>query len=277
MYNIHLLIPINLPITDRITLKRVYIDTDLTVGQTTTLQDSTFHYLFRVLRCRDNEQIIAFNGDGNDYIGQLKQQSKKSADIIVTDSLINDKESPLHTTLIQAISKGERMDIAIQKAVELGVNEIYPVQTEFSAVKLDAKRLAKKHQHWQAIIQSACEQCGRAVLPILHEVQPITNIIGNISAQQKIMLHPYPKNNDKIQSLQILQTLSHTDSQPEQSSVKSVAVLIGAEGGLSEQEVEFAEQNNFIRLQLGQRILRTETATISALTLLQFLWGDYAE
>ncbi|MBS9781935.1 MAG: 16S rRNA (uracil(1498)-N(3))-methyltransferase [Gammaproteobacteria bacterium] len=251
-------------------MKRVYIDTDLTVGQTTTLPDSTFHYLFRVLRCRDNEQIIAFNGDSKDYIGQLKQLGKRSADIVVTDSQVNHKESPLHTILIQAASKGERMDIAIQKAVELGVNEIYPVQTEFSAVKLDAKRLAKKHQHWLAIIQSACEQCGRAMLPILHEVQPIADIIGNISAQKKIMLHPYPKHNNKIQSLQ---TLTHTDN----LSVQSVAVLIGAEGGLSEQEVELAEQNEFIRLQLGQRILRTETATISALTLLQFVWGDYAK
>ncbi len=246
-------------------MKRVYINTDLIVGQTTALPDSTFHYLFRVLRCRDNEQIIAFNGDGKDYIGQLKQHSKKSAEIVVTDSLPNHKESPLYTTLLQAISKGERMDIAIQKAVELGVNEIYPIQTEFSAVKLDAKRLAKKHQHWLSIIQSACEQCGRAVMPILHPVQPINEVIG-ISAQKKIMLHPYPKeHNDKHASI------LNTDS----PSVQSAAVLIGAEGGLSEAEVDLAEQNGFARIALGKRILRTETATISALTLLQFIWGDY--
>lgn len=253
-----------------IPLKRVYINTNLSVGQVNTLQDSTFHYLFRVLRCRDGEQIIAFNGDGNDYIGQLKQQSKKSADIVVTDSQANGKESPLHTVLVQAVSKGERMDIAIQKAVELGVNEIYPVQTEFSAVKLDAKRLDKKHQHWQAIIQSACEQCGRAVLPILHPVQPIEQVLDNINTQEKIILHPYQKNknDDRIRSLKLL----HTDK-----AVHSATVLIGAEGGFSDDEVAVAEDNGFARLSLGKRILRTETATISALTLLQFLWGDYEE
>ncbi len=261
MYNISFFRPRIYP------LKRVYINNDLTVGQTSTLPDSTFHYLFRVLRCRDNEEIVAFNGDGNDYIGQLKQNSKKSAEIIVSDSQINHKESPLHTTLLQAISKGERMDIAIQKAVELGVNEIYPVQTDFSAVKLDAKRLAKKHQHWQSIIQSACEQCGRAVVPKLHPVQSINEVIDNISAQKKILLHPYPKQNDE----------KHPSILTDSLSVQSVAVLIGAEGGLSETEVELAEQNGFIRLALGKRILRTETATISALTLLQFVWGDYAK
>ncbi len=249
-------------------MKRVYLNTELSVGQSATLQDDTFHYLFRVLRCRDNEQIIAFNGDGNDYMGCLQQQDKKTAAIVITDRLTNNRESSLYTILLQGISKGERMDIAIQKAVELGVNEIYPLQTEFSAVKFDVKRQEKKHRHWQAIIRSACEQCGRAVMPILHPIQTVVDVIPQVNAQQKIILHPYLENNTHSLSLQ-----SISDNPP----IKRTAVFIGAEGGLSDGEVTLAEQQGFKRLQLGKRILRTETATVSALTLLQFLWGDYAE
>lgn len=252
-------------------MKRVYLNTELHVGQTTLLQDSAFHYLFRVLRCRSDEEIIVFNGDGQDYLGKLQQQSKKSATIFIHQANINEKESPLHTTLLQGLSKGERMEMAIQKAVELGVNEIYPLQTTFSAVKLSADRQNKKHRHWQAIIQSACEQCGRASLPILHPLQSLAEAVPKIDAQQKLVLHPYA---DKTNH-EIYPTLSPTSA--DEQCVQRAAVLIGAEGGFSEAEIELAEQHGFNRLQLGQRILRTETATVSALTLLQFLWGDYAK
>ncbi len=233
-----------------------------------SLPHTTYHYLVRVLRCRHNEQIIAFNGDGKDYLGHLQQHSKKSARIVIERCLANHKESPLHTILLQGLSKGERMDMAIQKAVELGINEIYPLQTAFSALKLTPDRREKKYQHWQAIMHSACEQCGRAVVPVLHPVKTIAAVLPHIEAEEKMVFHPYPKIDNKPQFLSLLT--------PDQT-VGRVAVLIGAEGGLSDKEINLAEQHGFIRLQLGQRILRTETATVSAITLLQFLWGDYGK
>lgn len=249
-------------------MRRIYIDAPLQAGHNTQLQDTAFHYLFRVLRCKHGEQVCVFNGDGNDYIGTLQQHNKKSAEIILTDVTANTNESSLHSILFQGLSKGERMDIAIQKAVELGVNEIYPVQTEFSAVKLNAERQQKKYQHWQAIIQSACEQSERAVIPTLHPIQPLIPALGQCQAQHKIMLHPY-------QPDAATPTLLQSDAQP--ALPQRAALLIGPEGGLSDHEVDSAKQLGFTSLQLGSRILRTETATISALSLLQYVWGDYAQ
>ncbi len=243
-------------------MKRIYLNYPLEQATTTQLPDETFHYLFRVLRCRGKEKLIAFNGDGYDYHCELQQENKKSAQLIVHQRQKNENESPLKTILIQGLSKNERMDTAIQKAVELGVSEIYPVRTDFCAVKLAAERQAKKQQHWQAIITSACEQSERAVIPKLHELQPLSDVLQNLSAEIKIILHPYREKPVLVPSFW---------EQPAQS----VAIMIGPEGGFSDQEVTLAEQQGFIRQQLGTRILRTETATIAALTLIQNQWGDY--
>ncbi|MBS9777426.1 MAG: 16S rRNA (uracil(1498)-N(3))-methyltransferase [Gammaproteobacteria bacterium] len=244
-------------------MKRIYVASELNQKNISLLDDASFHYLFRVLRCRDGEKITVFNGDGNDYIGTLQQHNKKSASIHVTSCTKNTKESPLHTILIQAISKGDRMDFAIQKAVELGVTEIYPVQTEFSAVKLNEERQHKKQQHWQSIIQSACEQSQRSIVPKLHPVQPLESVLNSCNADKKIVLHPY-------KTEESTPTLSGQKTIP-----KKVALVIGPEGGLSQAEVDNTHIKGFTSLQLGTRILRTETATISALTLIQYLWGDY--
>lgn len=229
------------------------------------MQDSTFHYLFRVLRCRHDESLIAFNGDGYDYIGKVQQSTKKSGDFVVTDKQKNHNESPLHTCLLQGLSKGDAMDNAIQKAVELGVNAIYPLQTDYAALKLSDERLEKKYRHWQAIIISACEQSRRATIPTLQPLKPLSAVIAEIDSDQKLLLHPYQDKHSPT-----LSTLA-------KQSAQSAAVLIGPEGGLSDTEVAQAKQSGFYQLSLGQRILRTETATVSALTLLQLLWGDYAK
>lgn len=244
-------------------MKRVYLNHQLQQGDTLSLPNEAFHYLFRVLRCRGNERLIVFNGDGYDYRCELLPCDKKSAQLRILEKKYNHNESPLHTILIQGLSKNERMDMAIQKSVELGVSEIYPVRTEFCAVKLNNERQPKKQQHWQSIITSACEQSERATLPQLHELTTLPEVIESLSADIKILLHPYqnPKNHRKPSSWQ----------QP----AKRVAVMIGPEGGFSEAEVQLAEQQGFTRQQLGTRILRTETATISALTLIQHQWGDY--
>lgn len=246
-----------------IPLRRIYLDSILQQGVTTPLTDSAFHYLFRVLRCRDGESVVAFNGDGCDYTATLTQTDKKNATITVTDKTINDKESPLHTTLIQGVSKGDKMDHAVQKAVELGVNVVQPVQTMFSAVKFDEKRLQKKQQHWHSIMVNACEQSERAVLPTLSPLCDFSSAITHVEAACKLILHPYAL--PDTQQFTQLQALIPP----------SVALLVGAEGGFSETELTMALQRGFMPISLGKRILRTETAAVSALSIVQLLWGDY--
>lgn len=245
-------------------LKRVYLNAPLSINQKQALSDKQFHYLFRVLRCQPEEALIVFNGDGNDYTAHLQPRDKKSADIVITASRTNSNESPLQTTLIQGISKGERMDITIQKAVELGVNAIYPVMTEFCSVKLNRDRQQKKHQHWQAIITSACEQCQRAVIPTLHEVSPFAEIIEAIVSDKKLILHPYADSYP-----------TDTLNTSKESLVTTVTLCIGPEGGFSPTEINLAYQRGFMPIALGNRILRTETAAITALSLAQSAWGDF--
>lgn len=239
-------------------MRRIYINAELGNSKTLPLPEETFHYLFRVLRCSPQDDVIAFNGDGYDYHATVRQIDKKHGDIVIKHCVKNTNESPLYTVLLQGLSKGDRMDIAIQKAVELGVNEIYPVRTEFTTVKLDGTRETKKHQHWQSIITSACEQSERAIVPKLHVIQPLANAVNDLDCPQKIVCHPY-------------------DGLPKHSipaSVDRVALLIGPEGGLSHSDLAVVDQAGFTQLDLGQRILRTETATMSALSLAQFWWGD---
>ncbi len=259
-------------------MRRIYLNTPLAPNTTQTLSDEAFHYAVRVLRCRDGEYLSVFNGDGYDYIATLALTGKKHADIHISESTENTKESPLHTVLIQGLSKGERMDIVMQKAVELGVNEIIPVRTTFCAVKLDDKRLTKKMQHWQSIITSACEQSERAIVPTLHSLQSLSDALKKVEAEFKWMLHPYPVdfNVDNIDSTSQnqIQLQTHTQSFSEMKPA-SVAILIGPEGGFSDEEVELAMSQNFVTKALGSRILRTETAAISALSICQQHWGDW--
>ncbi len=247
-------------------MKRIYLNQSLSIGQTVKLTATLFHYLCRVLRCRVNENIIAFNGNGYDYHGVISSIDKRQARFIVQSKRLNSNESPLETTLIQGLSKGERMDIALQKAVELGVNTIYPVETAFNAVKMDEKRREKKWLHWQSIVISACQQSGRSTVPMLHPIQPLEDVIPIVSNDLNIMLHPYTEQTGQQKKLL---------TRPNRHSPSSVTLLVGPEGGLSPSEVNLAYQNNFLSLRLGKRILRTETATISALSIVQLLWGDW--
>lgn len=240
-------------------MRRVYLNELLTLQRTVCLNHDIFHYVVRVLRCRDGERLTVFNGDGFDYTAVLQFNGKKSASIYVEEKTPNHNESPLHITLLQGLSKGDRMDIVMQKAVELGVNAIIPITTEFCAVKLDEKRTQKKIQHWQSIMMSACEQSERAVLPTLQTLTPFTDAINMVDAEIKWLLHP------------------HTDDKAALAAdtVRRVAICIGPEGGFSPSEVHSAVAAGFVAKSLGKRILRTETAAIAALSLCQQLWGDW--
>ena len=167
---------------------------------------------------------------------------------------------PVEIYLAQGIARGEKMDFVIQKAVEMGVTQIYPVITERCNVRLDSEREQKRLQHWQAVVVSACEQSGRNYVPIVHAPMKLNLWLDSVNADKKFVLSPHVENK-----------LQEKMAQP-----ASIAILIGPEGGLSDQEVSAASQHGFTALQLGPRVLRTETAALAALAVLQFQFGDFS-
>lgn len=201
--------------------------------------------------------LILFNGDGHDYQAEIVSCSKKLATVSIANKNRLENESPLHTHLAIGVSRGERFDYVLQKATELGVSKITPLFTERTEVKLSGERLEKKMAGWQKIIVSACEQCGRAVIPKLNSVNTLASFIeGSLPAQRFVLHH---RNTQQIAA---------------SSEVNEVVFLVGPEGGLSEQEIEIANKQDFLNLALGPRVLRTETAPLAALTLMQHHWGD---
>jgi 16S rRNA (uracil1498-N3)-methyltransferase len=225
---------------------------------TLKLSPDAHHHLFTVLRTKENEEIIVFNGKGQSWRARVKSVGKKAGEIELIDSINENTESPLKIHLAQAVSKGERMDLVMQKATELGVTEITPILTERGNVKLDQERWDKKLAHWNEIMISACEQSGRSVLPVLNPVIDLKTWFTQLPQGLRLILSP-----TAAQPLK-------AETQPEQ-----VTLLIGPEGGLTEQEIEFATHRfQFQPIQLGPRILRTETAALAALSILQFAWGD---
>jgi 16S rRNA (uracil1498-N3)-methyltransferase len=239
-------------------LPRIYFDGDLKKGQSIALDRNASQHICKVLRLASGAEIRLFNGKGKSASAILEIASAKSATVKVTDEIHEPSESSLQLHLGLGISKGDRMDYAIQKAVELGITQITPLITERTIVRLDDKRESKKLEHWHGIIISACEQCGRSQLPALN---PVTKIIDWLPhrAVCKLVFDPESK-----------QTLS----QLEQAS--DVSILIGPEGGLSESEIAESMSNDFQSVRLGPRILRTETAVVTACSALQVLWGDLA-
>lgn len=221
-----------------------------------TLPDTVFRHAVQVLRLKSGSPIRLFDGHGYECEATLVDVQRREAVARLEQPLETATESSLSITLMQGISRGERMDFAIQKAVELGVTRIMPVVTERCNVPMDATRADKRQAHWQGVIISACEQSGRSVLPELMPVTPWTEALS-VSAACKIVLSP-----EATQTVRQLQPASE------------LALLIGPEGGLTEQEVMQAIEYDFNAIQFGPRILRTETASAAALAVLQSMWGD---
>ena len=222
------------------------------------LDKSASHYLLQVLRCKPGQPLQLFDGRGTQCDAVLQGATRHAAEVNLRHCNPVDRESPLHIRLALGISKGERMDFAIQKAVELGVSEIQPLQTEHSVVNLSTERAEKRLRHWQGIIISACEQCGRNQLPQLHPVQPLAQWLVKAPAGLLWLFEPQGQ-----------QRLAQ-QSRPEQA----ITLLIGPEGGLSAGEIDSACQAGFTPLLFGPRILRTETAVVASLSAIQTLWGD---
>ncbi|WP_320819602.1 16S rRNA (uracil(1498)-N(3))-methyltransferase [Thalassolituus sp.] len=237
---------------------RVYSEHLLSIAHKFPLDDQAAIHLIRVLRLAEGDPIRVFNGDGHEYNATLCQVSKKSAYFHVSAIERSDARMPLSLHLGQVVSKGDRMDFTIQKATELGVSDITPLWSERCDVRLKGERLDKKVEHWQRIAISACEQSGRNRIPTIHEPVNLNQWLAAVDCERKLLLHPHNQ-----------QPLT-ADKMP-----NSVALLVGPEGGFSDDEVTFSAKNGFDGLLLGPRILRTETAALTALSVLQYVWGDF--
>ena len=237
-------------------LSRFFIDAPLSLGQH-ELPETQAHYIGRVLRHAVGDAVQLFDGSGQEYRGELIEVGKKSVRVELTEQFSGLDESPLRVHLGQGLSRGERMDWAIQKATELGAAEITPIVSERCEVRLKDERADKRMSHWRQVAISACEQCGRSVLPRIHPPLLLADWLKQIDAELKLVLHPA--------------------AEPLQSHAKpgTLAFLIGPEGGLSEVEVQQATGAGFHPARLGPRVLRTETAPVVALAVAQQLWGDF--
>lgn len=242
-------------------IPRIYLPSQLIIGQSIELTEHAFNHAIKVLRLKQNAKLVLFDGLGNEFSALVETINKKNASAIIIKAIHSTPESNIAIHLGLGISKGERMDFAIQKAVELGVTEITPLFTDFCVVNLNEKRIQKRLQHWQGIIISACEQSGRSVLPIINTTTTLIKWAESIS---KICLVFDP-----------LATTSLKQVKPESDCIN---LVIGPEGGLSPKEIlELNKKENFHTVKFGSRILRTETAAISAITAIQLLWGDLLE
>ncbi|WP_439328066.1 16S rRNA (uracil(1498)-N(3))-methyltransferase [Lonepinella sp. BR2357] len=223
------------------------------------LSEEAANHVGRVLRMQVGEKLALFDGSNYCYSAEITESSKKNVSVTILDRQLDDRESPLKIHLGQVISRGERMEFTIQKSVELGVNVITPLWSERCGVKLDAERMEKKIQQWQKIAIAACEQCGRNVVPEIRPMMKLQDWCAEQDGTLKLNLHP--RANYSIKTLP-------------QIPAAGVRLLIGSEGGLSPQEIQQTKQQGFTDILLGKRVLRTETAALTAITALQVCFGD---
>lgn len=240
---------------------RFHCAESLTPGNIIKLPESAAIHASKALRMQSGDDAILFNGDGQDYLCTLTISGKNNVSAQIRSSSSNDAESALKITLLQAISSGDRMDFSIQKAVELGVTAIQPVISQRSVVRLSGERAEKRREHWQNVVIAACAQSGRARIPAVAAAVTLERWLARqtATAALRIVLSP-----TATQSLrQIAQAAAEID------------LLVGAEGGLSESEISLAAAHHFIPVHMGKRILRTETAALTAISAMQTLWGDF--
>lgn len=238
---------------------RSHVDQPLAVGQRLHLPEDSSLHLLRVLRLGPGDAVTLFNGDGHDYAARLLSAAKRGAEVEVLSRQPVARESPLRITLAQGLARGEKMDLVLQKATELGVAAFAPVLTERTEVKLDAERAGKRLAHWNGILAAACEQSGRAVVPQLSEPVPLAQYAAAEAAPLRLALDPNGERG--------LRTLDLVPGQ-------AIALVVGPEGGLSERDLATLRVAGFQGLRLGPRVLRTETAGLAAVAALQALYGD---
>lgn len=238
-------------------IPRIYTTRLLRANTDIELETGPSHYLARVLRVRVGASVVLFDGTGGQYPATVTALEKKAVFVTTDAHEATERESPLALHLGIAVSRGERMDWVVQKATELGISSIAPLMSERCEVKLNGERGLKKLEHWRKIVVSACEQCGRNRLPQIENIQALDQWVEAADAEQKLVLHPGALPG------------GHQSAAP-----ASAALLVGPEGGLTEVELAAATAAGFKALQLGPRILRTETAPLAAIAILQARWGD---
>ncbi len=238
-------------------IPRIYVDQALTSGAELTLETGASNHVLRVLRLKLGAELIIFNGEKGEFSAELTAIQRNHAVVTLRDFVEKSIESPIKIHLLQGISKGDRMDYVMQKAVELGVYQITPVFTERCNVKLGSERMQKKLQHWQQIVISACEQCGRDYIPHVLNPMALEQAVAEQVGAKLVLAHQAENTLEVIEE-----------------PVENISILIGPEGGLTDTEVVMAQQHEFVPIKLGPRILRTETAAIAAITAIQTKWGD---
>ena len=236
---------------------RFYESQPLAADTPITLGESSTQHISRALRMHAGEQVILFNGDGHEYLATLTNVAKRSVEAEIVSASQPARTSPLEIHIGQSLSRGERMDYAIQKATELGMAGMTPLFSERCEVKLNAERQEKRQRHWQQIAVSACEQSLRCDVPEIMTPQTLSDWISTVNADLKLVLHHHTE--------QPLGDLPKPDS---------VALLIGPEGGLTDDEIDQARNQGFMPVAFGPRVFRTETAPVAAQAILQYLWGD---
>ena len=252
-------------------ISRLFCNTELRAGSKVELDKIASHHLTTVLRAREGQAVCLFNGDGYDYFGVLESVSKnKSTSVSLTEVKPNSTESPIHTCLIQGISRNDRMDFTLQKATELGVNSVIAFRPDLVNQRIRFERLQKKTAHWEAVIQSAAGQSGRSQLA---DFQLTENLAGAITAADTHGVNVAATNIGKW-ILVPGSTVSLASSITTKSCITSARIIVGPERGLSDQEQELALQQGFEAVKLGPRIMRTETAPLAALSVVQTLLGD---
>jgi len=238
-------------------LPRIHTAQALQAGARVELEQRQAHYVARVLRMRAGDALILFNGTGGQYPATLQTVGKNAVVVSTGDFEPLERESPLALHLGIAVSRGDRMDWVVQKATELGVRSITPLTSERTEVRLKGERAEKKLRHWQQVATSACEQCGRNRLPVVNTLQLLHDWCERVEADVRLVLDPAADSSD-----------------PGAAAPASVALLVGPEGGFSAEEIAAARAAGFHSLLLGPRVLRTETAPLAAISLLQARWGD---
>lgn len=245
-------------------MPRFYCPPPLPLGGSFDLPPDAAHHAARVLRLREGNRVEIFDGLGNECHGVIAELGGKRVVVGEIAAVNANRESPLPVMLAQALSSSEKMDWVIQKATELGVTEIQPLDTERSVARLSPERAAKRLEHWRQVAISACEQCGRNVLPEIHAPLDIMAWL-----QQGLVQQP-----PAAKFILLPQGAASLHSQPKPQG--KVVLLIGAEGGFTQAESDSALRCGFTPVRLGARVLRTETAAVAGLAALQTLWGDFS-
>lgn len=238
---------------------RIFQNQSLLEGQTIALDENGSRHIGTVLRMQPGDAVIVFNGTGGEYHGAIVEVGKKTVSVSLDFFNDADRASPVQVHLGQVMGKGDHMDYALQKAVELGVAEITPLFSQRCEVSLKGERLEKKLQQWRHLLISACEQSGLNIVPVLNAPQPLTAWCEAVATERKWILHTEDLPVNPFQG----------------DAPQSVGVAIGPEGGFSDEEVAHAKEKGFDVLTLGPRVWRTETAPVVILSLIQQIWGDF--